>query len=74
MTHFILRSDKTSVHEFLAFRVHPTGEVDARTSFLNVPTFARYTGICFQLQHRSGSDIPLVTRWRRCGRDGDQAP
>jgi hypothetical protein len=40
MTHFTLRSDKTPVYEFLAFRVHPSSEVDARTSFLNVPTFA----------------------------------
>jgi hypothetical protein len=39
-SHFTLRPDKTPVYEFLAFRVHPTGEVDAHTSFLNPTTFA----------------------------------
>jgi hypothetical protein len=39
-THFTLRSDATPVYEFLAFRVYPTGEVDARTRFLNATTFA----------------------------------
>jgi hypothetical protein len=38
--HFTLRPDATPVYEFLAFQVHPTGEVDARTRFLNAATFA----------------------------------
>jgi hypothetical protein len=38
-THFTLRPDKTPVDEFLTFRVHPNGDVEARTSFLNPITF-----------------------------------
>jgi hypothetical protein len=39
-THVTVRADKTPVSEFLSYRVHPTGKIDAHTVFLNPTTFA----------------------------------
>jgi hypothetical protein len=39
-THFTVRADKTPVSEFLSYRVHPTGKVNARTVMLNPATYA----------------------------------
>jgi hypothetical protein len=39
-THVTVRADRTAVSEFLSYRVHPTGKIDARTVFLNPLTFA----------------------------------
>jgi hypothetical protein len=39
-THFTLRADGTPVDEYLAFQVHSTGQVDARTRFVKATTYA----------------------------------
>jgi hypothetical protein len=39
-THFTVRADKTPVSEFLSYRVHPNGKVNARTVMLNPATYA----------------------------------
>jgi len=39
-THFTVKADKTPVSEFLSYRVHPTGKVNAHTIFLNPATYA----------------------------------
>jgi hypothetical protein len=39
-THVTVKADKTPVSEFLSYRVHPTGKVNAHTIFLNPATYA----------------------------------
>jgi hypothetical protein len=46
-THFTLRPDKTPVDEFTSFRVHPNGNVEVRTSFLNPVTFTVFQEAAF---------------------------
>ena len=39
-THFTVRSDNLPVNEFLSYRVHPTGKIDARTIVMNPMTYS----------------------------------
>ncbi len=54
-THFTLRSDKSPVTEFLSFRVHTDGKMDARTVILNASTFAILQDTAFDCKIGKGA-------------------
>jgi hypothetical protein len=54
-THFTVRSDDQAVDEFIAFRVHPDGKVDAHSSFLNATTYALFQEAAFDCDIGKGT-------------------
>jgi hypothetical protein len=54
-THFTVRSDDAAVDEFISFRVHPDGKVDAHSSFLNAMTYALFQESAFDCDVGKGT-------------------
>ena len=62
-THFTVRPDK-AVREFLSFRVHPNGRIEARTMILDAVNDAVLKDTAFDCEIGKRRDIPLVMRGR----------
>ncbi|MBV8652415.1 MAG: hypothetical protein JO255_13190 [Alphaproteobacteria bacterium] len=54
-THFTVRGDDQAVDEFISFRVHPDGKVDAHSSFLNATTYALFQESAFDCDLGKGT-------------------